>query len=299
MIGFQNEKTGMTISEKIEELTGTFSSDRAFCDHLFSSDNAENAARILVFYKWSRFFLPHFQEGLLTIAPKHFPSNDIKTAEFWTATLTGGILKDIGLISYLVVRGVLSEAGSVLRRTLEHTGVLTHFWYDPTKASVLQSDPDSRDFKEAFERERDKTIQDDLKTKGIKKRFASFSSTGGVAATLLYKILSQYDVHGGTPANLLGASLGPTKLSCGFVNRAVEDESRQIEVIGNGCGIVCLEIAYIHAVYGKKYGVTPPEVGEGGRLLFELISTDEMKNHIQNMLAQLRGDVAGLQNEKE
>jgi hypothetical protein len=288
----------MTFSENLEELTGTFSADRAFCDHLFSSENAENAARILVFYKWARLFLPHFQEGLLNIAPKHFPPTDIKTAEFWTATLTAGILKDIYLIPYLVVRGVLSEAGSVLRRTLEHTGVLTHFWYDPTKAAALQCNPDSRDFKEAFERERDKITQDALKAKGIKKRFASFSSTGGVAATLLYKILSQYDVHGGTPANLLSASLGPTKLSCGFVNRAVEDESRQIEVIGNGCGIVCLEIAYIHAAYGKKYGVTPPEVGEGGRLLFELISPDEMKNYIQDMLAQLRGEVTELQKEK-
>jgi hypothetical protein len=72
-------------------------------------------------------FLPHFQVGLLAIAPKRFASNDVKSAEFWTATLTGGIMKDIWLIAYLVMRGMLPEAGSVLRRSLEHAGVLTHF----------------------------------------------------------------------------------------------------------------------------------------------------------------------------
>jgi hypothetical protein len=288
----------MIFSEKLEELTGTFSSDLAFCDHLFSSENAEDAAKLLVFYKWGRFFLPHFQQGLLTMAPKHFDPSDFKTAEFWTAALTGGILKDIGLIPYLVVRGVLSEAGSVLRRTLEHTAVLTHFWYEPTKAAVLGKGPDSKEYKNAFEQERDSVILDDLKKKGIKKRFASFSPAGASAATTLYKILCKYDVHGGTPDNLLSASLEPTQLSCGFVNRTTGDTSKQIELLGTGCGIVCLEIAYLYSAYGKKYGVTPAEVGEGGRMLLDLITDDdEMKNHVESILALLRGESVGLQEE--
>jgi hypothetical protein len=117
----------MTPSLRLDELTGTFSADRSYCDHLFSSPTAENAARIFIYHKWARLFLPHFQVGLLAIAPKRFASNEVKSAEFWTATLTGGIMEDICLIAYLVMRGMLPEAGSVLRRSLEHAGVLTHF----------------------------------------------------------------------------------------------------------------------------------------------------------------------------
>jgi hypothetical protein len=122
----------MTPSLRLDELTGTFSADRSYCDHLFSSPTAENAARIFIYHKWARLFLPHFQVGLLAIAPKRFASNEVKSAEFWTATLTGGIMEDICLIAYLVMRGMLPEAGSVLRRSLEHAGVLTHFWYSPS-----------------------------------------------------------------------------------------------------------------------------------------------------------------------
>jgi len=55
------------------------------------------------------------------------------------------------------------------------------------------------------------------------------------------------------------------------------------------------EIAFIHGAYSKKYNVTPASVGEGGRLLADLLSgpdgeSKEMKRQIDTLPSELGCD---------
>ena len=148
-------------------------------------------AKILFYYKWARHYVPHIQTGLVSIAEKHFPESGRENRKAYTAFLTGGVLKDICLIPYLVVRGVFSETGFVIRRSLEHLGVLTHFWADPSKAEYL-NDEDSPEFQNAFIREVDKSKAAALKVRGVRKRFAAYSEFAKPASDL-YRIFSAAD----------------------------------------------------------------------------------------------------------
>ncbi len=116
----------MSNSERLDNLTRTFSADREFCDRLFDSPEAPIAAELIVFSNWIRYYLPDFQEFLHEVAEKHFPCEFRDEGQAWTVFLLDGVAKDIALVVYLVLRGAISEAGSVLRRALEHAGVLAH-----------------------------------------------------------------------------------------------------------------------------------------------------------------------------
>jgi hypothetical protein len=111
----------------------TFDADRAFCDCLMTSSQAPAVARLTAYYAWARICLPHIRTGLLTLGAARFDESIRESAQFWTAALVQGVMQDIALVPYLVIRGVISEAGSVVRRGLESIGVLTHIWADPTK----------------------------------------------------------------------------------------------------------------------------------------------------------------------
>lgn len=256
--------------ELLDQKTSTFSSDQLYCDTLLEASSSLLVARILVYYKWARHYLPHIQEGLLAIAEKRFSESCRADAKAWTAFLSGGILKDICLTPYLVVRGVFSEAGSVIRRSLEHAGVLTHFWSDPSKAACL-ADHDSVQFNDAFVRETNAQKAKELRDKGVRKRFVAFSSLAKPASDF-YKILSSADVHGGTPLNVALSVANENSVSCGFIDRRNPEDKNTLTLLHNGIEIICVEILTLHGDYGKPCGVTPPMVGEGGRLLSALLS---------------------------
>ena len=258
-------------SEALDELTATFVSDRKHCDALLSSPHSMLVGRILIYYKWARLYLPHIQEGLIEIAGKRFPERHANDAEVWTELLIGGMLKDICLVPYLTLRGVISEAGFVIRRSLEHLGVLTHFWRDPSKAECL-GDSESREFYDAFVRERDARAAQKLKDEGTRKRFAALWNFRQPASEL-YKLFSTIDVHGGTLTNVILALRAEGTVSCGFVDRSDPDDQQALSLLHSGIEMLCVEISTLHGQYGKKYEVTPPMVGEGGRRLTELLSS--------------------------
>jgi hypothetical protein len=220
----------MSPSEQLDRLSTTFSTDRAFCDQMLSSDSGPKVAEILAWYHWGRTFFPHIQKGLLAMVPSHFAPGHQKIAEFWTSVLTHGIISEVGLIPYLVVRGLIPEAGSVVRRGLEHTGLLTRLWYESSKAALLEDAPDGREFIQAFQSESNKKLQSELKARRVKKRFAH--CTFGQPASVLYEIFSNYNVHGGIGATLLRSSLDPTTTSCGFVITGCEIPEIGLTVIG-------------------------------------------------------------------
>jgi hypothetical protein len=278
-------------SEKLDRLTRTFSADQLFCDSLIASEGAESVGELLIYHRFAAAYLPHVQASLLQQVPVHFQPVDRSIAELWTALLIGGILKDISLISYFVIRGLISESGSILRRALEHAGVLTHFWSDPAKARALE-DPDSDLFRDTFHRERCRQTAEDLKKRGVLKRFAQFSACAQ-PASLLYKLASEYDVHGGTPRQLVRTSLIPTRFSCAFHNRTEEDLSSEVALLGGGCQILCFESLNLCTIAG----VQSAEVAQGAYLLAGLLSSPntrsvEFSQQVEALLNELRTDGA-------
>ncbi len=255
-------------SVALDKLTATFRSDQRYCDALLSSPNSLLFSRILVYYKWARRYLPHIRQGLVKIAARRFSKQQAPNAEAWTVFLLGGILKDICLVPYLTARGVFSEAGIVTRPNLENLGVLAHFWSDPSKAEYLENS-DSADFAFAFVRERDKKIAKELKQKEIRKRFAALHCFPRPASEL-YKSLSGSDVHGGTPLNVVLAD--ENSISCDFIDRRDPGDDGTLSLLHAGTEILCAETAALHGRFGKRYGITPSMVGEGGRPLTSLLS---------------------------
>jgi len=276
----------VAFSDDIDRLTGTFRADRRFCDSLFVSENAENFAEILVYYIWAHVFLPHFQKGILQFVPLHFQRDSHERARFWSYALSLGVMKDLRLIPYLLMRGLIAESGSVLRRSLEHVGVLTHIWSDPTKLRFLD-EIDSKEYRDAFQSEKDKHVQSDLKARGVKKRFACLLSDG--AASTLYEILSNWWVHGGSSAYLLHWESDPGQSSCWFLDRKTPAEAR-IDLLSQGVAILCMEIVNLYITHAQKYRTSCAETAAGIDSILRLFSlppdprTDEMKRQIAQIL---------------
>ncbi|MEK6287634.1 MAG: hypothetical protein AABO57_18105 [Acidobacteriota bacterium] len=255
-------------------MTGTFSADRLFCDRLFASANAHKGAEILVYYHWANEYLPHCQQALFEQIPIRFGRARQEMAELWTGILMVALWKDINLIPYLALRGVLSEAGTVLRRGLESTGVLAHIWRDPAKVEALAKGPKSKEYRRAF---------------GFGNRFEAFETNK--AASLLYDILSSFDVHGGTGSQLTSSSLTPTEFSCLFINRRdpeAQEVSGQLEVLSKGYEMICLEVALI----SKDFGTHSPEMTNAAQDLKLLLEDSvevqsEMEERVRTLLAEL------------
>lgn len=283
----------MTIDSMLDKLTNTFSMDRRYCADLLNTEAFHEIAKIIVYYKWATNFIPHIQAGLVEISRKHFDYKFQEDASLYTSILSGSILKDMCLIPYLAIRGVEPESAMAIRRSLEHLGVLTHFWYNPEKIAFIK-DRETREYKKSFVHENDKVRKKEFKSNGIAKRFESFR-TFGQPATHLYSMFSNYFAHGGTPNNLMFTAIQPSEYSCGFVNRSLSEGVKISKLLSIGSEILCAEIAFIHGTYGKKYNVTPDTVGEGGRLLAELLSgpngeSNEMKRQIDTLSFELGCD---------
>lgn len=278
-----------TRSDGLDRLTHTFKADQDFCETLAATQPWQ-VARLLVYRRWAQLYLPEIQTELVAMAANHFPSQFSRDAEFWTLSLTGGAFKDLGLVPYLVMRGVIWDAGFAVRRSLENMGVLAHLWQDPSKGEYL-SDPDTRAFANAFVAEPDRKQADTLKSKGIQKRFSASGMPNAMSD--LYRLLSAYSVHGGSPKQLVNTQINPTRVSCMFLNRPDPLEEaliRDVEVLANGCEVICIELGTLLGTFGKRYGRLPSKAGEGGFFLTKLLErgpNSEMSKLIQQTLKDL------------
>ena len=139
----------------LDRLSNTFTKDREFCDAL-AKTQPSTAARLFIYLRWAHMYMTAIQEELHSMVQRHFAAEHTHDAAFWTMMLTASIFKDLGLVPYLVVRGIIWDAGFAVRRSLENAGVLAHLWAEPSNARFL-ADSDSGDFKNAFIAETDKS----------------------------------------------------------------------------------------------------------------------------------------------
>jgi hypothetical protein len=159
----------MNRAKSLNALLDTFTKDEEFCDAVATKYPFE-IVRFLVYTRWAQLYFSDIQDELHEMAMKHFPEPHLEQARFWSLAVTGGIRKDVALVPYLVFRGLLLEAGSALRRSMENVGLLAHLWHDPTKAALLVN-RGTKVFQEAFENEPNAKRREELKALGVKKRF--------------------------------------------------------------------------------------------------------------------------------
>jgi|SRR5579862_4523012 len=261
------------IAETVDNLTHTFARDREFCAAVLAAHPLP-VGRLLVYERWAQNYMKPILGELLGIAEKHFPEANREAATTWTAALVSGIYWDLGLVPYLVLRGLIWEAGPAARRSLEHVGALAAFWQDVTKVQHL-SDHESRSFKDAFLSERNPAIAAQLKMQKIQKRFAACSTP--TAMSELYGLLSKYTVHGGSlnhTARMLHDQR--SRAGCMFTVRpdaSSEEVGRAITIIGNAAELFCIELAHLVGTHMRIYGRRPSKGGEGGFYLSRLLDS--------------------------
>jgi len=251
-----------------------------------SDSNARQVGRILVYLRWARRYLTPIQVELHSLVDRHFPFGTAAEAGSWTVVLLGATGRDVGIIAYMVVRGLILDAGYAARRSLENVGVLSGLWRVPEKADSLS---DNEEFRRAFVWESDRKAKAALKASGVHKRFESCVMPEG--ASQLYSLLSKYSVHGGSPDTLASAEIVPTSYSCMLVNRpdpANNDLGTGIQLIGNACEMLMVEIAGLLGVVRKKYGLPPSEAGEGGRFISQLLDKEQMAALVHETLQDLK-----------
>ncbi len=243
----------MTVSEKLNTMTDTFSADREFCDELFSSENAEQAAELLVAHLWANNAFTYCQKSIChEQSLARFGASHKDKAGIWTFALSEHLFKDLSLVVYLVIRGLPSEAGTALRRAFEHFGVLAHIWHDPTKLDAFDN-PESPSYSEAFKYESDPNARKLLKAKGIAKRFEAMSAAN--VATTIYGLLSGFSVHGGTKERISEIGIDATTLSCRFYTRPEVNSEKlghQLWIFAQGHLLLCSEFIGLCARYGTK-----------------------------------------------
>jgi hypothetical protein len=180
-------------------------------------------------------------------------------AAFWTSALLGATMRDLGIIGYLVVRGLIWDAGYAARRSLENVGVLAALWCEPKKAASLGS-PEDENFRKAFVLESNSKVRAQLRARGTLKRFEFCIMAEGPSQ--LYTLLSKYTIHGGSPDGLAAAEIEPSAHSCMFVNRLAPSSSKispGITIIGNACEMLAIEIAQVLGGARTRYGTTSIE----------------------------------------
>jgi len=260
-------------AERLDQLSLTFTKDKEFCEAL-AMTNPWLVGRLFVYLKWLQNYMNAIQEGLGNLVGLHFQADCQREAEIWTTALTAGIYRDISLIIYLVVRGLVWEAGNAVRRSLENIGVLAHIWNDPSTAIYL-SDPDSIGFKNTFINEVDRNKSADLRKKRIQKRFSR--CVFGKHSSNLYRLLSKYAIHGGSIGHVSKIELEPTQSSCMLVNRPdpyQKNLTRDIGIMMESCELLCVEVAFIYGTFSKKYGVINAIAGDGANFLLDIIDSD-------------------------
>jgi hypothetical protein len=206
-------------SETLDKLTKTFTADRKFFDVLMAQPTGEMFVEMCVWYIWLHDYLDDIQHSL-DEGGKAYGSN----YQLWVVCMIGGAAQSIGMLMYLLARGVVHEAAASGRRALEYLGMAGHLLRDPTKAQFLSNDEtESPEFTKAFIRGQDRREAERLKQDGIRYRFAGLSCGVAKSATQLYEIFIRFNVHGGTMSSLKGIALVPSENSCSFHNRSVEE----------------------------------------------------------------------------
>jgi hypothetical protein len=279
-------------SSNLDRMTGTFTKDKEFFDALTRSPVFQHVCRIIVYARWWRKW--HFAclDGLQQAIRGHFPAKFRKVAEVSTALLTVQLAKDVGLIGYLVCRGLTQEAGGGLRRMFENIAVMGHFWKEPEKVALM-ADPDSLAYRRAFVIEEDKRKQAALKVAGISKRFAALDGSVAQGMTALYALISDYHVHGGTRKHNLGMSIEKNRFWCFFLSRTMPNDSifnASVDFIAQGLEMTTVEYSLLIGEFGKK----TPDVLESGRAISRLLGNPgEERTRMSLEVEAVRRDLIG------
>jgi hypothetical protein len=185
-------------SKALDDITSTFTADRKFFDCLMQRPCGEAFVEMCVWFLWMHEYLHDIQNSLHEGGKSHGSNY-----QMWVVAMIGGTAQSIGMLLYLLARGVVQEAAAAGRRALEYLGMACHLVRDPTAAQFLSDDEiGSREFKKAFIRGRDRNEAERLKQEGIGFRFAAMSRENAKTATQLYEIFSRFNVHGGTLSSL-------------------------------------------------------------------------------------------------
>ncbi len=239
----------MNISHKVDELTDTFSFDHEFCNQLFLSEDGEQAVELLISQLWANnSFLICLKSLVNDEAIMVFDKNSQEKAKIWSLILSESFIRDMGLIVYLSIRGLLIEASVALRRAFETLGVLTHIWKSPEKLQFSDT-PNSDGYRDAFR----KYTSEDNKVNGAKKRFVAMKLPE--IATKFYALTSDFAVHGGTASRLATSTLENTLLACRFYNRSEIGSvtlKNQLEMLSQAHQVLCLEYLTLCLDFGFR-----------------------------------------------
>jgi hypothetical protein len=233
-------------SDALDKLTNTFTADPKFFDALMAQPGGEAFLEMCVWYLWLHAYLHDIQNSLHDGGKKH--GSDYQT---WVISMIGGTAQSIGMLMYLVARGVVHEAAASGRRALEYLGVACHLVRDPTKARYLDEEKSS-EFTKAFVRGPDRQKAGKLKQDGIRYRFAGMNTKTAKSATQLYAMFSRFNVHGGTMSSLTGIALLPTPNSCSFHNRSVDEVVKNLVLFKPILEMTAIELMDLVANFGTR-----------------------------------------------
>ena len=235
-------------SQTLDKLTNTFTADRVFFDNLMSDPCGEAFVEMCVWYLWLHEYLHDIQDSLHEAGKSHGPDYQV-----WVVSMIGGVAQGVGMLMYLLARGVVHEAAASGRRALEYLGMASHLVRDPSKTQFLcKEEMSSPAFKNAFIRGMDRDEAKKLKQAGIGYRFAGMSAGTANAATRLYAIFSRFNVHGGTMSALTGIALSPTNDSCAFHNRSLSEVAKNIILFKPILEITAIELMDLVGHYGSR-----------------------------------------------
>jgi hypothetical protein len=172
--------------------------------------------------------------------------------QVWVVSMIGGAAQSVGMLMYLLARGVVHEAAASGRRALEYLGMASNLVRDPSKTQFLSTaETKSPEFTKAFIRgERQEAER--LKQVGIRYRFSGMSSGSARSATQLYEIFSRFNVHGGTMSSLLSMAITPTRNLCAFHNRSVEDVAKNLPLFKPILQITAMELIELAGRFGTR-----------------------------------------------
>ena len=235
-------------SEALDKLTHTFTADCKFFDVLMAQPCGDAFLEMCVWYLWLHEYLHDIQNSLFESGKAH--GSDY---QLWVVSMIGGAAQSIGMLIYLLARGVVYEAAAAGRRALEYLGMASHLVRDPAKARFLSEKEDSREFTDTFIRGADRHEAWKLKQQeGIRYRFAGMSSGMAKSASQLYEIFSQFNVHGGTMSSVSGMALMPTGNSCAFHNRSVDEVAKNLPIFKPILEITAIELMDLVGHYGAR-----------------------------------------------
>ena len=241
-------------SQALDNLTNTFTADRKFFDALMAEPCGEAFVEMCVWFLWLHEYLHDIQRSLHEGGESHGA-----LYQAWVVSMIGGAAQSVGMLMYLVTRGVVQEAAASGRRALEYLGMACHLVRDPARAKFLE-EAESPGFTKAFIRCPDRQEAARLKHDGIRYRFAAMNKEIAQSATQLYEIFSRFNVHGGTMSSLTGIALEPTPHSCFFHNRSLDDVSQNLLLFKPIVEITAMELMDLVG----RYGVRTQRINEAG-----------------------------------